>query len=396
MSDTNRVSLRAIKEADYGVTPATPSLKSIPFTSASDLGFTPETVVSEVIRDDRQISDLILTGGSTAGGFDSELAYEIHDELLEGVMQSTWALNAAADVSAIDIGITATEITTVAEDFTTLGLVQGQWIRVSGFADSTINGVYRVSGTVTTTAIPVTRSAGASTEIAGASVVIEVGDTLVNGVTQQSYTIERKFADQDTPLYEYLRGMVPGTFSMTATAKSLVTCAFGFTGSTQEYTTTRVTGASDQDATASGSFNVFNASSNVGQIVEAGNTIAGANFVTEATIEIENNLRERNAVGSLGAVSIGSGEFTVTGVLNTYFDDKSLAEKVVTNTESSFSISFNDNAGNTLVLDLSRVKFSEGSPEVGSKNEDVMLNLSFQAILNPNTGDTLKITRFSA
>jgi hypothetical protein len=134
----------------------------------------------------------------------------------------------------------------------------------------------------------------------------------------------------------------------------------------------------------------------VGQIVEAGNTIAGANFVTEATIEIENNLRERNAVGSLGAVSIGSGEFTVTGVLNTYFDDKSLAEKVVTNTESSFSISFNDNAGNTLVLDLSRVKFSEGSPEVGSKNEDVMLNLSFQAILNPNTGDTLKITRFSA
>ncbi len=190
--------------------------------------------------------------------------------------------------------------------------------------------------------------------------------------------------------------MVPGTFSLSATAKELVTCSFGFTGSTQEYTTTRVSGLTDTDATTSGQFDVFNASSNVGSITEGGNVIDGANFVMEATIEIENNLRERNAVSSLGAVSIGSGEFVVTGTLNTYFDNKDLADKVVANTESSFSISFNDNAGNTLVFDLSRIKFSEGSPEVGNKDEDVMLNLTFQAILNATTGSTLKITRFDA
>jgi hypothetical protein len=86
----------------------------------------------------------------------------------------------------------------------------------------------------------------------------------------------------------------------------------------------------------------------------------------------------------------------VTGTLNTYFDNKDLAEKVVANTESSFSINFNDNDGNTIVFDLSRIKFSEGSPEVGSKDEDVMLNLTFQAILNSTTGSTMNITKFNA
>jgi len=395
MSDTNRVSLRVIEEATYGATPGSGDLKSVPFTSATDLGFTPETVVSDVIRDDRQVSDLILVGGSTAGGFDSELAYEIHDELMEGVMQSTWAVNAGT-VTDTDISISATTLDTVAGDFTSLGLSVGDWVKVSGFGTAASNGVFRVSGTVTADSIPVTRSAGAAIETAGASVTIEAGDSLTNGVTQKSYTVERSFQDQATPLYEYLRGMVPGTFSLTASAKALVTCSFGFTGSTQEYSTTRVTGLTDTDATVSGAFDVFNASSNVGKIVEGGNIVAGANFVTEATIEIENNLRERNAVGSLGATSIGSGEFMVTGTLNTFFDDQTLAEKVVNNTASSFSISLNDNAGNTLVFDLPKVKFSEGSPEVGSKNEDVMLNLSFQAIISPDMGKTMRITRFTA
>jgi len=396
MSDTNRVSIRAIEETTYGVTPNTGNFKAVPFTSASDLGFTPETVTSGIIRDDRQVSDLVLVGGSTAGGFDSELAYEIHNELLEGVMQSAWVAAGGADITATDIDIDADSINSIGEDFTTLGLSQGDWIRVSGFADAALNTTYRVNGTVTTTEIPVERAVGAATEIAGQTVTVEAGDTLDNGSAQKSYTLERTFNDQDTVLHEYLRGMVPGTFSLSATAKELVTCSFGFTGSTQEFTTTRVAGLTDTDATASGQFDVFNASSNVGAISEGGNVISGANFVMEATIEIENNLRERNAVSSLGAVSIGSGEFAVTGTLNTYFDNKDLAEKVVNNTESSFSISFNDNAGNTLVFDLSRIKFSEGSPEVGNKDEDVMLALTFQAILNSTTGSTLKITRFDA
>jgi hypothetical protein len=471
MSDTNRVSLRFVEEATYGTTPNTPYLKAIPFTAASDLGQTPETVVSDIIRDDRQVSDLILVGSSAAGGFDTELAYEVHDELLEGVMYSTWgspgtaasgadvvvtadeiqsaanidladgadlgelnagdivslvgfidadykvnkeyevasSLSAAITTATVD-NITATTtadvktltvvgksgtITVAASLITTptgwgaqLGLEEGDWIRVSG----TGAGTYRVTGAVTTTTIPI---ANGNAE-GPATGVIRTGAQLSNGVTQKSFTLERAYNDQASVLYEYLRGMVAGTFSLSASAKSLITSSFGFTGSTQEYTTSRVSGTVEKTATSSGSFQVLNSSSNVGDLSENGTPISGNNFVTEATIEVDNGLRERNAVGSLGAVSIGAGEFMVTGTLNTYFDNKTLADKVVNNTLTSISLSFTDTAGNWLVFDMPKVKFAEGSPEVGNKNDDVYLNLSYQAILDATAGHTLRITRFSA
>ena len=59
-------------------------------------------------------------------------------------------------------------------------------------------------------------------------------------------------------------------------------------------------------------------------------------------------------------------------------------------------MAFTDGSGNTIIFDLPRVKFSEGSPEVSGKNEDVMLNLSYQAILDEELGYTMKVTRISA
>lgn len=481
MSDTNRVSLRFVEEATYGTTPTTPYLKAIPFTAASDLGQTPETVVSDIIRDDRQVSDLILVGSSAAGGFDTELAYEVHDELLEGVMYSTWGapgltatatdiaivtdgitsasavtMNtafgtlAAGDIISVagftgadypvnkeytvvsaaagkittasgqtlasagdevtltlvgkaetDVVVTASAIQTTAGDWTDLGLVIGDWVKLTHAGTPAVDGVYRVNGTVTATDIPINNTAAAPGTASTGAGEVRVGGQLSNGVTQKSYTLERTYADQGspagtTPLFEYLRGMVAGTFSLSASAKSLITSSFGFTGSTQNYDTNRVASAVDRAATLSGSFQVLNSSSNVGDLSENGTPISGNNFVTEATIEVDNGLRERNAVGSLGAVSIGAGEFMVTGTLNTYFDNKTLAEKVVNNTLTSISLSFTDTAGNWLVFDMPKVKFSEGSPETGGKNDDVYLNLSYQAILDATAGHTLRITRFSA
>ena len=49
MSDTNRVALRLIEESVAGVTPATPAFEPIPFTGSTDLGATPETVVSDMV-----------------------------------------------------------------------------------------------------------------------------------------------------------------------------------------------------------------------------------------------------------------------------------------------------------------------------------------------------------
>ena len=123
---------------------------------------------------------------------------------------------------------------------------------------------------------------------------------------------------------------------------------------------------------------MYNAASNVATIAIGGEPM-GDNFVMEASIEIENNLRERNALGTLGAISIGAGEFSVTGSLNTYFNNSDLIAKVIDNSETSLTLAFNS-GDESIMFFLPRVKFSEGTPDVSGKNEDVMASISFQAL----------------
>jgi hypothetical protein len=97
----------------------------------------------------------------------------------------------------------------------------------------------------------------------------------------------------------------------------------------------------------------------------------------------------------LGAVAIGAGEFAVTGSLNTYFDDKSLVQDVLSNAVTAIDARFQDTELHVFLADLPRVKFSEGAPEVPGKNQDVVLNLNYQAILDEVLGYTLKLMRFN-
>ena len=65
MSDTNRVGLRFFQSSQRTAPiPGGPfNLDQLRFTGTPNLAFAPETTVSEKIRADRQIDDLVLVGG---------------------------------------------------------------------------------------------------------------------------------------------------------------------------------------------------------------------------------------------------------------------------------------------------------------------------------------------
>jgi hypothetical protein len=155
---------------------------------------------------------------------------------------------------------------------------------------------------------------------------------------------------------------------------------------------TRFAGSTDVLAPTN---DVYNASSNVGRISENGVSITGPNYVIAATMNFNNNLRQLPAVGILGAADIGSGEFNVTGQLNTYFGNKDLAQKVIDNTQTSFDIVFtNGSNGVTMLIDLPQMKYSGGAPGVPGKNADVTVPLDFQAFRHPTLGYTAQVQRF--
>lgn len=477
MSDTNRVALRIVEESVLGETPVTPAFEQQRITGAPDLAFTPATVASEELRADRQVSDLILVGGSAGGSTPGELSFRSKDDLIEGAFFDVWSARfsrtndegatevsdvAAAQFNVTDEGDSAVaddiirtegfgapanngffivdalptnttipvvgggltvenpaaatarikvagrqaatgdivaatgpdSLTSTILDFTTLDIEPGDWLKIAGFTTSPAdNDWVRVlsvaANLLVFDVVPVGWAADAG---AGDTVQLYLGERIVNGVDRHSYTVEREFTDQTPPTFEYLRGMVVDGWTLNATPQAVVTDQFTFLGLNNEFTETRFAGATTIPSPLTP---VMNSSSNVGRIAQNGVQVSGENFVLEASIEIANNLRNKDAVGFLGATDIGVGEITLTGTLNTYFDNKDLVEQVTANAETSFDMRFQDSQSHVMVFDMPRTKYSEGAPSVPGKNEDVVANLSYQALIDPVLGYTIKAMRFN-
>lgn len=92
MVDSSQTRLAYITEVTYGTTPATPTFKNQRFTSES-LNANIENRVSNEIRADRNVTDLIQVGADGGGSVDFELSYGSFDDWLESLMFSTWSTN---------------------------------------------------------------------------------------------------------------------------------------------------------------------------------------------------------------------------------------------------------------------------------------------------------------
>ena len=90
--DSSQTRLSHIAEVTWGTTPATPTLVNLRYTSES-LNANIENVVSNEIRADRNVADLIQVGQSAGGNVNFELSAGTFDTLLESLMYSTWSTN---------------------------------------------------------------------------------------------------------------------------------------------------------------------------------------------------------------------------------------------------------------------------------------------------------------
>lgn len=92
IGSSNRTSLRWIREATEGTTPATPALNELKFTG-ENLGFNIATNRSNEIRADRNVSDLIRVGADSGGEINGEMSAATYDDFIESVLCGTWTAN---------------------------------------------------------------------------------------------------------------------------------------------------------------------------------------------------------------------------------------------------------------------------------------------------------------
>jgi hypothetical protein len=309
-------------------------------------------------------------------------------------------MGASGDLATVTAG--GNGLTSIALDFTTLGLAAGKWVKI-GDGDNAgdaltitpaCNGFCRISAIaahkLTFDRVPAGWAADAGT---GVTLRVFMGDFLTNSSTKRSNTIERQYLDHSPVTYEYFVGMTLNTLQIDAKAQAIATYTKNYIGQSASTTTTRAAGATD---IAAPTYNVLNTSTNVGRIGFGGNTVIGPNFVMGATMIINNNLRAQLAVGSIGAVGTGNGEFTLTGTLDTYFGDRTIYNNVLNNTLTSFDMRVGRQDGNreSILFDLPSIKPSSGAPTVNGKNADVMLSMGYTAIRDVNLLYTISCSRY--
>lgn len=211
---------------------------------------------------------------------------------------------------------------------------------------------------------------------------------IVNGLKQTSFAIEKRLA-LGGDAYEYHRfsGMTPNTFSLNCEAQQIVTGAFGFMGKGGTIDQAIVSGAQYTDAAND---SVMNTSSHFANLAVTG---ASNPCIQSLSIEISNSLRARKAVGSLDNIGVGGGRFTVTGAMNCYFESNSLYKKFLDDEAVSLSFIVGTGGGKKYKITMPRIKFSGGSPAASGNDQDIMVNLNYQALYAPALKGTLSIER---
>ena len=391
------IAVRYYKETAFATPPGTVNMTELRITGESlkqQQTMTPSTE----IREDRQIVDVIRTNASGTGGWNYEWSYGTYDDLLEGAFcQDGWTSSATENfdgatdiitVSTVD-GKSRLTITSGAKTFA--NFPAGGWIKLEETPTTPgVNGIYKIAAREDPGQTYIDLDYGTIADGALADVTLTLGEQLVNSTDLVTYGFEREFTDlSGAGQFALNDGCAIDNFNWSCSADGIINGSFGVIGSRE------VSGAltvRDGSLTAAPFNDVQAGVDDVAAIFEDGSSFD----VREISIQLNNNVRERLRIGTLGAFSLGLGTLAATGTLSFYYDGAETIDKFLQDTASRFAIVNTDAAGNTYVFDMPSIRFTDGSRNATGQNTDIMVDGSYSAFRDPTEGITLRCVRFPA
>ncbi len=394
MSDANRVGF-VYEASESDGTPITPAGDGveIPFSGES-LAHETTRVISEIIRNDRQVKARPRVGIAASGDVNFELLYAAFDQFFEAALQSVAWTGAVADVTGSDIEATASQefISSTVSAFAGLA---GLIVRVSGFANAANNGFFRVDTVTTTTLADDTINVSKGTPVAegvGPAITVESSQYITNGTRQQVFTLQREYGDLATEFVKY-NNMVVDTLALEIAPEAILSGSFGFQGQREESATATFVSGS---LTSAPDNPVFSAVDNVPRIVEGvSDEIAADQVITALAINLNNNSRGITGIQRLGPVSQGSGRADITGTLSMFYLDKGLADKHLDDTESALFIVMEDENNQAYIIELPSVRYDASPRPAGGPDTDVSVEMTWGASMDATLGFTMRMHRLA-
>ena len=208
-------------------------------------------------------------------------------------------------------------------------------------------------------------------------------DVLKVGTTPKFFSIEDYAADIDQA--RLFTGMTVNSLGVSLAPNQMVTGTFGMVGKDMTIGATEKT----QDA-ASGSA-PFDAYSGDLKIANSGASLAASAIVTGLDFSITNSFAPTFVIGDDAAPSLEYGRAEVEGTLTAYFEDATLINRFINETETALEASVGDGT-NSMTFLFPRIKVNSADVGVDGPTSRIV-NISFVALYDSTEGTNLSITR---
>lgn len=304
-------------------------------------------------------------------------------------------------------------LTTTAGTLNTLGLIEGEWIFVGGDEP---NSKFQTAGTFYARIATIAEkkitfddgtfsssSALTADQGTGKSIEIYFGTVLKNEnepskIKRRSYTFERtlgKDTKANKDQAEYIKGAVFGEFSFSASQNEFLKAECKFTATNVEFKNEIL--LSNNKLTPAKGESAFNTASDMRsmRLTLADKTKSASKplfaYLTELSLEVNNNLSENKALGVFGAMDISAGNFEVKGSTTAYFATTEAQKAVFDYSDVGLSCIFaKDNAG--FLFDIPLLGLGGGQNSV-EKDNPITISLDIEGAENKH-GYTMMYINF--
>ena len=209
-------------------------------------------------------------------------------------------------------------------------------------------------------------------------------DVLKVGTTPKYFSIEDYAADIDQA--RVFTGCTVSTMAISIAPNQMVTTTFGMVGKDMSIGATEKT---QDDASGNSPFDAYSGDLAIGN-VGASSSVA---IVTSIDFNLNNSFAPTFVVGDDSAPCLEVGRAEIEGTITAYFEDASLINRFINETETELSVSVDDPTGsNTYTFLFPRVKINSADVGVDGPNSRI-INMSFVALYDSTEETNLKITR---
>ncbi len=281
-------------------------------------------------------------------------------------------------------------------NFTTLGLIPGEWVWVGGdevatmFATAADNGFYRIA-TISATALVFDRSPNSPVTDAGAAKTIRLffGHVIKNetegDIVARTYQLERSLGSAG---YEYLHGSMPNTLALNIKTADKINLDLAFVA--MDGSTEASAKAGDRPALPASNY-AFNSSSDFTRLRLLDDTAGGslANYLQDLKLTIDNGVTAAKAVGTIGAIDLTTGDFMVSGQVEAFFSTTDAVAAVRDNADVALDFALvAKNVG--WLFDIPLITLGDARLKV-EKDKPIILPLSLEAAAHETLDHTLLV-----